>query len=317
MLKDFSYYDFLIDCIKYLDQFPYTSGGEGRAYYISDDLVVKKYMKKYDEEFGEIFNDYCVEMRKFAQNGLHVPHIYAWATVPNVDRMTRPDCRFDYYILEERMKGRQLFCGCLDGAYSLCKDLCDKEEYRATVKIPNFNRKLFKEILARYVKDYQDVNEYLCEIPDAQVDQLLYDLYLMCIDGKFSTPDIFASNILLSKNGFSIIDNLAEKRMDSKRTKDYADYTFTTGLLWLFMFNNYVTNKSGLCVEDDELASFVLSKREKVVKPCKNALIKFLKRANTICMDVKMKKHLLNPSFLMLKDMLSEEDAKEIYSVLE
>lgn len=317
MMNDFNYYDFLIDCIKYLDQFPHASGGEGKAYYVGDDFVVKKYIKKNDAEFGEIFNDYCLEMQKFAENGLHVPKIYAWTRIPNIDRMARPECRYDYFILEERMKGRQLYCGCLDGAYSLCKDLCDKDEFREVVRIPNFNRVLFKEILTRFIQDYQNVNEFLCGMPKVRIDELLYDLYLMCVDGKFSIPDIFATNIILNKNGFSIIDNSAEKRINGKGTKGYCDLTFSTGLLWLFMFNNYVTNNAKLAARDDELGSFVLNQRDKVVKPCKTAIMRFISSAKSVCYDVKLKKYIANSSYFMLKDMLSEHDAMDIMSALE
>lgn len=313
---------YLFNCIGNLDKFPHATGGEGSAYFINDNLVVKKYTKKDDTEFCKIFDYYCKEMQKFGRAGLNVPEIYAWTIMPNIDRKSRPHCKFDYYILEERMKGRQIYHGYLDNVYSLCEDLCSKSEFKRAVKIPNLHEKLFKEILLRYIKDYQEMNEYLCTMPKGKIDKFIYDLYMMCSHGKFSVPDVFATNILIDikgKGDFSIIDNRAEQRLNTDKTsKEYAERVFTNGLLWLFMFNSYVTNENRLVTTDDKYKGFVLEQRDKVTKPCKETIIRFIERAKAVCCDLQFNENdLTHTTYMMLRGMLSEADANEIFSHLE
>lgn len=310
---------FLYDCISHLNEYSCNVGGEGKAYFVNDDYVVKKYTHKNDEQFHHIFSDYCREMKSFAEKGFNVPKIYAWDFMPNVDRKARPECRFDYYILEERIKGRQIFQGNIETIYSICKDLCDRAEFKQTVQIPELNRSLFKKILTRYVEDFQEVNNYLCSMPESQIDKFLFDLYLMCLDGKFSNPDIFATNVLTNDKGFFVIDNEAKRRVGTElASKRYSDRIFTTGLLWIFAFNNYVTNGDRFGYFDDEYKSFLLDQRDKVVKPCKEAMIRFIKRAKYVCFDVKLSEFGKSMgNHYMLKKMLDEESANEIFDCLE
>lgn len=323
MLK-FSKEDLMMyDAISKLDTFPYSSGGEGDAYFVSDDLVLKRYYKKVDKEFDLIFEDYCLEMQKFANLGFAVPKIYAWTKIPNYNRKVNPENRYDYYVLEERMKGRQLFYGFLEDLYPVCKQLCEKEDFLLAINHPEDDRLLFNEILTAYVKDFQMVNDYLCSMPEAQIDKFLSDAYAMCVDGRFSMPDMFPANIIFNKKGISIIDNTLENRNTEDRTsKDFADSLMTNGLIWMFFYNNFVTNPREFIEKDYETVQFLNKKRDKVIKACKQAMVRVMQRLKKVEIDrngiispkLKVKTNADVASFIMVREMLSPTDAQEIYS---
>lgn len=309
----------LYDAISKMDTFPYASGGEGNAYFVNDEYVLKRYTKKEDPMFDAKFEDYCREMQKFSERGLNVPKIYAWTRMPNFNRRVPPQYRYDYYILEERIKGRQLFYGYLEDVYKACEDLCSKDEFLSVIKHPDDDRLLFMEVLKAYVEDYQKVNEYLCSAPDSVIDKFLYDCYVMCLDGMFSKPDMYPANVLMEKNKLSIIDNNFEDRIAEGRvSKKYADSLMTSGIIWLFFYNNFITNPREFVTDDYEGNSFLTNSKEKVARPCKEAMLRMVKRMNCVCSKpVVTDSNSLIRDFLMTSDMLSERDAREIFDQFE
>ena len=305
----------LYEAINHIDEFPSKGGGEGKAYFIGNDLVVKRYFRKVDSEFEAIFEDYCKEMQKFAERGMNVPKIYSWAKIPNFNRKINPNHRYDYYILQDRVKGRELFYGYLEDIYPVCKKICSRSEFFDSIKNPETNRALFKEILKRYVADYIRVNEYLCSIPESQIDKFLYDIYVMCLDGKFSLPDMFPANIFLSKDKISIIDNHCEEKRQNQKTKEFADTAMTSGLVWLFFYNSFLTSKENMSYANPEVSSFLIKYRDKVAKPCKAAMIRFIKRMNAVCSSPKItNKKAYVRDMVMVGDMLTKKDAEEVFS---
>lgn len=305
----------LYEAISHIDDYPSRGGGEGKAYFISKDLVVKRYFKKVDAEFDAIFEDYCKEMQKFAERGVCVPKIYSWAKIPNYNRRINPEHRYDYYILQDRVKGRELFYGDLEDIYPICKKICSFEEYRNAIEKPASNLELFHEILKKYVSDYAKMNEYLCSIPESQIDSFLYDAYVMCLDGKFSLPDLFPANILLDKDKISIIDNHCEERKPSQQTKEFADTAITSGLLWLFYFNSFLTGDDYINDAKPEVKSFLVKNRNKVTKPCKEAMIRFIKRMNAVCSSPKItNRQAYVRDYVMVQNMLDTKDATEVFS---
>ncbi len=305
----------LYEAISHIDDFPSKGGGEGKAYFVSKDLVVKRYFKKVDAEFEAIFEDYCKEMQNFAERGMNVPKIYSWAKIPNYNRRVNPEHRYDYYILQDRVKGRELFYGYLEDIYPVCKTLCSRDEFFDTIKNPDSHRVLFNEILKSYLADYVRVNEYLCALPEVQLDKFLYDTYVMCLDGKFSLPDMFPANIFLSKDKISIIDNHCEERKQNQMTKEFVDTAMTSGLIWLFFYNNFLTNKDNMSYANDDIISFLIKNRDKVTKPCKAAMIRFIKRMNAVCCSPKItNKQACVRDIVMVQGMLTKKDAEDVFS---
>lgn len=303
----------LLTIVSNLKNYPYYSGGEGNAYFVGEDYVLKRYINKTEKDFDGIFENYCVEMQNFANNGLSVPKIYAWTKLPSVKRNVHGKS-YDYYILQERMKGRTLFHGFIEDIYPLCKKLCSKEQFNQAVKYQEKNVALFKEILTEYVTDYQRMNEYLCSMPENQIDDFIYNLYVMCLDGKYSIPDIYPSNTLLSDDGFSIIDNRVEDRISrGYTTQKFAETILTSGLVWLFFYNGLVTSNPQEISKIPECQKYIIANREKITKPCREAIIRFVSRMNVVCCKPKItNKTVLKKDFDMLSKTLSKEDAEEI-----
>lgn len=311
----------MYEAICNMEELPSAGGGEGRAYFVDDNYVLKRYYKRLSPDFDNIFESYCSEMKKFAENGYNVPKIYAWTKMPNFNIMVSPEQRYDYYILEERIKGRQIFYGQLENIYPICENLCEKDEFLSAIKNPENNKTLFLEILKNYVDDFQNVNEYLNSISEYEIDKFLYDTYTMCIDGKFSVPDIFPGNILIDKDKFTIIDNRLIKKDDPKYAdKSFPDTVMTSGILWLFFYNSFITNRNEFDKNNYnfDMRSYFIANREKVTKPCKEAMLRMVKRMNAVCMKPKMtNKMAATRDFIMIRDMLSVEDALEVFGNME
>lgn len=309
----------LYEYISKIETYPFKSGGEGYAYFVDENYVVKKYFKKVDAEFDLVFDDYCKEMQDFANRGMNVPKIYAWTKIPNFSRRNGSNYMYDYYILQERIHGRQLFYGFLEDVYPLCEKLCSKQEFDSAVENPNLNRELFTQIFHAYVNDFVYINEYLCSVPEYQIDELLYSVYTMCLDGKYSIPDIFPANILFNAKKINAVDNHLDSRDGQKLSKVYTDTVVTSGLVWLFFYNNFVTGQNTDIAENDvELKSYLKTNRQAVIKPCKEAMIRMIKRLNSVCMKPKItNRTVAMRDFMMLKGMMSHHDANEIMSNFE
>lgn len=317
----FSKYDIkLYEYINNIDTYPFKSGGEGYAYFVDENFVVKRYFKKVDNEFDLVFDDYCKEMQEFANRGMNVPKIYAWVKVPNFYARRDSGCVYDYYVLQERVKGRQLFYGFLEDIYPLCEKLCSNQEFDNAVENPSLNRELFTEIFHVFVNDFVYINEYLCSVPEYQIDELLYTVYTMCLDGRYSVPDIFPANILFNEAKIHAIDSHLDSRDGQKLSKKDIDTVMTSGLVWLFFYNNFVTRQDTDIIDENDIESknYLKENRLSIAKPCKEAMIRLIKRMNAVCSKPKITNRIVEGrDFMMLKEMLSRQDASEIMSNFE
>ena len=96
----------LFDLVPHLSEYKSISGGEGAAYFIDQNFVVKEYAKDFpsrdEKEFDRVFEDYCREIQGFAQEGYSVPKIYAWLKVPNTNKAA-------YYMGQEMQNKYYIF----------------------------------------------------------------------------------------------------------------------------------------------------------------------------------------------------------------
>lgn len=331
MLDTATYYNLLLESIiKDLDKFPYKKGGEGTAYFVSRDFVVKKYDIDVDRYVNGLFDGYCREMQRFNENGIRVPKIYSWLKVPREDKtqsgIIYPNKagidysqKFDYYILEEFISDRQLFYNSLGSCYNLFKNICPKDEFNYALKAPESNLELYHEIVKGYVNDFALMNEYLTEIPIEQIDEFLYNSYVMFLDGKYSMPDMFSANVMINNRNMTLIDNKIKVlgEFDEMTRKD-ANSALFSGIINMFHFNNFVTNNSSYYVikyQDQNIANILNQNRDRITLSCKSALIRMLKRMNQVCGHPVVNKDFeYNLNHSMLGHMLSTDDADEIYS---
>ena len=133
----------LLSSIPMLSGVSSKAGNEGRVFFVSEDVIVKKYFSKIDnpEVLENVFNKYCEECEAFYLRGYNIPRIYTWTMI------SRPDhTGFDYYLLEERVPGRELFISNIIKMYEEFKDGLTENEFRHLVEKPEENMKLYEKI---------------------------------------------------------------------------------------------------------------------------------------------------------------------------
>ena len=246
MQKKIDYKGMLIDLIPKRKQFKSFAGSEGIAYFVSPKYVLKEYTKNDNwKEFDEVFDAYCKELQDFSRNGIGIAKVYSWVKVPNIGHYTKGDKNiYQYFILEERVPGRELYLGYLEDAFSVVSDLCSEEDFKKALK-DSGSPSLYKQIVERYVGDYIQMNEFLESLSDNELSKFVEDAYKMYKTGVASYPDLFPHNILVDtqKSSIKMID-MHTKTSDDILTPDTADSNFIRDLSGLFLYNCF-PNKPG------------------------------------------------------------------------
>ena len=274
----------LLNLIPYLKHFPYNQGGEGRAYFLFDKLVVKEYFTKTDDIiFQYTFDAYCKEMKSFYEKQYSVPNIYAWTMIPTISRTGKMG--YKYYILEERVKGREIFAGLLDDAYHVCKKVCSEFEFDKVLKNPEENQLLYGEIVKAYASDFLTMNMKIESMPESQLEKFILNIHDMYDGAKYSIPDVYPSNMIYTGDGITLIDNnLTDRKNDEATLSKSADEFTVIGMLFMFLYNEEVSkfksppyfllkdmHLKGLVLNNMVLCEAAIKKLLKVSKKCINS----------------------------------------------
>jgi len=287
-LQNNEYYAFLIDAIPNLKFARSYSGGEGRAYFLDDNLIVKEYLKADDwDGFDKTFDAYCLQMKTFADKGFSVPKIYAWARIPNMNHYLKGEKnKHRYFILEEYVKGRELYFGYLADAYEVAKDLCSRNEFNESIK--NGEDSLFTEIIKRYFEDYITMNECIESMSESELAKFLTDSYNMYFGGRVLYPDLFPHNILVDGDSVKMIDphiNTDSRERDFR----YIESDYVTDVVNLFLYNTFVNKprKSLSGYKHFNFSQFqnLIDKNKRVSK---EALVRVLTLMNSYCNNPKL-----------------------------
>lgn len=246
IVKASGYDKILLDLIPKLDNYTSISGADGTAYFIDDRFVVKKITRSRTRKlFDEIFEYYFEEMKSYAEKGYSVPKFYAWAKFENEnhgsDIFSMP---YDYYILEERLPGRQLYLSNkIVDLYNCFESVCSEEDFKKVLLSPAKYKSLIKEVVQIYVKDFIDVNTRIEAMSDADLEKFVFSIYKMYEEGKYNVPDVYTTNVLLSeKNKLGIIDNFCidKERGFYSEKGDTAQEFVTVMMLELLTANVYM-----------------------------------------------------------------------------
>lgn len=310
----------LLNLIPYLKHFPYNEGGEGRAYFIFDKLVVKEFINFNDENmFSSLFESYCKEMQNFAKKGYSVPKIYSWVKVPSVvTRKGQMKFGYKYYILEEQVKGREVFVGYLQDAYHICRDLCSEEKFDKLMFNPELDKGLYKEIIKAYINDYMTMNMNIEAMSEKDIERFVMTIHSMYEQGKYSIPDMYPSNMIYNgKTIFMIDNNLTDRATDNVYLSKTADEFTLIGLMYTFLYNEQV---SGLNMapyflfEDKSLNLDGLMKKNSLL--CDAAIKKLLKVSKKCIKNPFVKdKKVIERLYQMLKNILGKDKAKNIIEI--
>lgn len=243
IVKASGYDKILLDLIPKLDNYKSISGADGTAYLIDDKFVVKKITRSRTHKlFDEIFEYYFEEMKSYAEKGYSVPKFYAWAKFENEnygsDIFSMP---YDYYILEERLPGRQLYLSNrIADLYNCFESVCSEDDFKKVLLNPLKYKSLIKEIVQIYVKDFIDVNTRIEAMSDADLEKFVFSIYKMFEEGKYNIPDVYTSNVLLSeKNKLGIIDNFCiDRKKEGYEGKGFSSEEFVAVMMLELLTSN-------------------------------------------------------------------------------
>ena len=317
------YDEMLLDLIPYLKYFQYVQGGEGKAYFIGKDYVVKEYSKSFDMDlFDKYFETYCREIQGFSKKELVVPKIYSWNSIPQVVvKRSTPRIQYNYYIMEERIKGRPIFSGLMEDVFHLCADICQEKQFNNVVFNPYMDGKLYNEIVKRYIDDYILMNRSIESLSESDIEKFVMSVYQMFEEGENSSPDMYPSNVILSPNsGLFMIDNHLISKKDDVYYNSTTPEEFTlTGLLFLFLYNEQVADIKHHPYFITEGANFDLEERvARNGKACESAIKKIMKvTKKCISSPVVFKKNILLRLHAMLKNILGKDKANEIVDIMQ
>lgn len=203
--KEQNVYDnLLLSTVFELDKFPQKSGQEGTAYFIGDNFVIKEIRGMQDSMFSyENFEKYCKELQECHKQGLAVPEIYSWTMLPS--NMFKNATLDRYYVLQERIKGTDVFAHGISSSYDLHQDYCSRKEFNDAVLTKRGN--LFKKIVYTYLNNYFELAEKLDAMPENLVENFVVSDYRMMKDLRYGAVDVHSANVLFNGDRLIIIDN--------------------------------------------------------------------------------------------------------------
>lgn len=218
-----------------LSSFESKSGNEGEVFFVNDNVVIKKYFSKIDNAavLNGVFDKYCKECEQYHLKGYDIPQIYAWTMISKSDHSG-----FHYYIMEQRVPGRELFISNIFKMYDQYKDYISSKNFHDVLKNPELDANLYKKILTDYVSDFIEINQKIESMSDANLERFLEGVYGMFKEYHYAIPDVHARNVLLYNNNLKLIDLYFEK---DEKGVDILKMTPPESLLYarLVMLFNY------------------------------------------------------------------------------
>ena len=236
-----------------LSSFESRAGNEGRVFFVSDEVIVKKYFPKIDnpEVLQKIFNIYCQECERYYKKGYKIPKIYTWSIIQ------RPDhSGFDYYLMEERVPGRELFISNIVKMYDEFKDLLSKNDFERAVTNPEENQSVYEKILSSYVHDFIEMNQRIESMSDKDLEVFLESIYKMFGECKYAIPDVKYVVTYMKRDGTEVTQDGGRVTYDEIRPYGMESFSFYT---------SYVGNASRARIRlefDDEFILETVAKGE-------------------------------------------------------
>ena len=312
-----NYYEMLLNVIPYLGTYKRMSGGEGVAYFIDENFVVKEYLESDNwGVFDRVFELYCKEMKTYAEMGFNVPKIYAWMKLPNMKHYSHGEANKNrYYILEERVKGRNLYYGFLEEFYPECLSKFDKPIFLDIVQNPNDYPYEYDEIVKMYLKDYIEMNEFLESMPEDELASLIVSAYQMHMTGKHLEPDLYPCNVFVDRNDFTIIDPHIYTSADERtKTEEAMKNQFVRNLMNLFLYNDNVRDLENAVTynvnaENKRDYSYYKRKNKKIAKAVIEKVVKIMNKYCDSPVVTDPRTYMF--AFTTIKSFLGMKDASE------
>lgn len=232
--------EYMNKLIPHLEEYPMNRGYEGCVYFINNDLVMKQFDTKKDYEILElVFESYCEESNKFEAMGYSIPKIFSWLRIPK----KRPlDKRlYDFYILEQRMPGKNMFIGKLEDIYENFSDQYSKLVYNQIILTPERFMSDFKFIAQNYIQKYIEMNQIIESMSVRQLEKFIETVYGLYVKAEYNVPDVHAKNVIFARDSLSLVDNFMCKKKSLVYLNRLTAYEFMLSrIIILFRQNSYV-----------------------------------------------------------------------------
>ena len=314
----------LLALIPHLKKCSSKSGSEGTAYFVDDKHVVKKYHnEKKWIVLDDIFDAYCKEVQVFGENGYSVPKIFSWVKVPikhNWFFESKNNESYyythDYYVLQEKAEGRELYLNKLDDIYALVEGHFKPNRFGRVLRNPSKFTEEYEELLSTYIRDYIRVNTFIESMSEQEMDSFVSSIHGMYLDGYFSTPDIHPNNVIFDGKHLTIIDNYMYKRLARSSIIDYEAQDFVVNRILLMIRSN---RKAELyCRQFDKVAEsqmiHELVDAHKVI--CNESARKIFESVRRVLGSSLQNPRAISEAKAQLTSILGESNAKQITEIL-
>lgn len=298
---------FLIDSIPNLGKYESRFGSEGTVFFVDDDIIIKKYFPETPSRVitNELFEKYCKECENYYRKGYGIPEIYSWAAVPRTKTSG-----IDYYLLEQRVSGRELFLSNIEEVYQKSSGWLNKRDFFYILQNPESSHVIYKKILFDFISDFREMNEKIESMPEDKMENFVWGVYGMLKDYYHAIPDVHAGNILYHENEMKLIDLFLETDESLVQSLKLipAESLLFARMIALFDSNadikKYLSSDSYL-LEINELIAF-----NEVI--CFEAMKKFIKVAKRFCDCIPPNEKWWNRLILRIERILAKENAEKI-----
>lgn len=296
---------------------PIGTGSEGEAYTYGEDYIVKSFFRAVHgfEDDRDVFIKYFKEMQKFKREGVNFPDYYAWLINNNPNFQGKSyEQQYNYYILEERIKGTQFCPDYIEHNYPMFEDFCSEKDFNDFLKTPEQNVMLMKEIVKTYISYFVRVNEIFESMPEDKLEKLVKDTFDIYLKGMYSEPDLFGSNVFFTNNEKDI--TLIDTRIVHKNGRDDLEEGYNTPRAFLEIFRLFekddipleTVGEYGLDKLDPSGAVEIFNLIDKNKEICKSAMRKIVKVMKKIEFD---RGYVTNQTFIKLLKSLENIFGKE------
>ena len=300
--KNLSQYEYLKRIIPNLDQFSFLCGTEGKVYFVDDEFVVKTYFEPV--ESLEMFENYFKEVQSFGDKGYSVPKIFSWTFVPCENGEG-----FCAYMLQERVKGKNLFDLDLENFYESCTGICTKEEFDHAVVDRRNNPELLGLLIREYITSCLKTNKALLNLSEDELEKFISTDYNIGVESRYSMPDVQAGNVLFDGQSLRVIDNGYlgyDKGLDS-------DSSVRANLMrdmFLLFYNNESINwlPRFKCLYSDEIKKL----KAQNVEMSFHAMRRFVRKVNQMYRPVLTNMYDYKACESIAEEVFNERLAKEI-----
>ena len=283
----------IYDFIAKSESYPHIEGGEGCAFFIPGDGGEEFVLKKFTKLFinASTLDNYFLDAEKFGNICYSAPKIYSWA---RIQKTTPKYTLHQGYLLQERIKGRELYCRGIREFYKQNNCGFNETEFNDIMKFEVKNASKFFQIFNEFLRDYINIGNIITKkLSEKDIAVAINDVLYMYQNSHIGSPDIHPTNVLLDENNrLRIIDNSLDYAGNwcARTATDFVVSSFIEKLFWfqrelnlysknrIFRNGDYIIKQQSL---HDKVTDELLDEENRVTA---TAMIKILKVIN-MCLE--------------------------------